>query len=147
MKVFMNKSKPIDELTIEDLKHNPIWEWAIDEEENEECDETWVKPVETINFTEELNGSIVLGELIIYNDEKFPMMCSIDIENNEVLISSIVFYNEKEDEYIAIEDVVKTVEMPLSLNINLTINGEPRFLKFSADKIDIYKNIIKTNLN
>ncbi|MGE6310420.1 hypothetical protein [Bacillus cereus] len=143
----MNKSKPVDELTIEDLKHNPIWEWAIDEEENEECDETWVKPVETINFTEELNGSIVLGELIIYNDEKFPMMCSIDIENNEVLISSIVFYNEKEDEYIAIEDVVKTVEMPLSLNINLTINGEPRFLKFSADKIDIYKNIIKTNLN
>ncbi len=103
--------------------------------------------METINFTEELNGSIVLGELIIYNDEKFPMMCSIDIENNEVLISSIVFYNEKEDEYIAIEDVVKTVEMPLSLNINLTINGEPRFLKFSADKIDIYKNTIKTNLN
>ncbi|HDR3890383.1 TPA: hypothetical protein QCO65_004902 [Bacillus cereus] len=143
----MNKSKPVGELTIEDLKQNPIWEWAIDEEENEECDETWVKPVETINFTEELNGSIVLGELIIHNNEKFPMMCSIDIENNEVLISSIVFYNEKEDEYIAIEDVVKTVEMPLSLNINLTINGEPRALKFSADKIDIYKNIIKTNLN
>ncbi|EOO39888.1 hypothetical protein IKK_02111 [Bacillus mycoides] len=37
--------------------------------------------------------------------------------------------------------------MPLSLNINLTINGEPRFLKFSADKVDIYKNTIKTNLN
>ncbi|MGE8057609.1 hypothetical protein ACQKOD_27835 [Bacillus mycoides] len=143
----MNKSKPVDELTIEDLKQNPIWEWAIDEEENEECDETWVKPVETINFTEELNGSIVLGELIIHNDEKFPMMCSIDIENNEVLISSIVFYNEKEDEYIAIEDVVKKIEMLISININITINGIPRFLKFSADKIDIYKNIIKTNLN
>ncbi|OFD49372.1 hypothetical protein BWGOE3_23330 [Bacillus mycoides] len=143
----MNKSKPVDELTIEDLKQNPIWEWAIDEEENEECDETWVKPVETINFTEELNGSIVLGELIIHNDEKFPMMCSIDIENTEVLISSVVFYNEKEDEYIAIEDVVKKVEIPLSININLTINGVPRALKFSADKIDIYKNTIKTNLN
>lgn len=91
----MSKSKPVDELTIEDLKQNPIWEWAIDEAENEECDETWVKPVETINFTEELNGSIVLGELIIHNDEKFPMMCSIDIENNEVLISSIVFITKK----------------------------------------------------
>jgi hypothetical protein len=68
------------------------------------------------------------------------MMCSIDIENNEVLISSIVFYNEKEDEYIAIEDVVKKIEMLISININLTINGIPRFLKFSADKIDIYKN-------
>ncbi|GAE38435.1 hypothetical protein S3E15_05362 [Bacillus mycoides] len=42
---------------------------------------------------------------------------------------------------------MKKVEMPLSLNINLTINGEPRFLKFSADKVDIYKNTIKTNLN
>ncbi|MBJ8106089.1 MULTISPECIES: hypothetical protein [Bacillus cereus group] len=143
----MSKSKPVDELTIEDLKQNPIWEWAIDEEEYEECDETWVKPVETINFTEELNGSIVLGELIIHNDEKFPMMCSIDIENNAVLISSVVFYNQKENEYIAIEDVVKKVEMPISINIYLTINGEPRFLKFSANKIDIYKNTIKTNLN
>ena len=43
------------------------------------------------------------------------MMCSIDIENNEVLISSIFFYNEKENEYIAIEDVVKKVEMPFQL--------------------------------
>ncbi|MBT2578102.1 hypothetical protein J7E43_11875 [Bacillus sp. ISL-8] len=74
------------------------------------------------------------------------MMCSIDIENNEVLISSIVFYNEKENEYIAIEDVVKKIEMQISINNNITINGIPRFLKFSADKIYIYKNIIKTNL-
>ncbi|EOO27186.1 hypothetical protein ICM_01646 [Bacillus cereus BAG1X2-3] len=39
----MSSCKPIDKLTIEDLKQNPIWEWAIDEEENEEHDETWVK--------------------------------------------------------------------------------------------------------
>jgi len=43
----MSICKPIDELTIEDLKQNPIWEWAIDEEENEEYDETWVKPALT----------------------------------------------------------------------------------------------------
>ena len=48
----MSNCKPIDELTIEDLKQNPIWEWAIDEEENEEHDETWVKPAATTNFTE-----------------------------------------------------------------------------------------------
>ncbi|MGN4483419.1 hypothetical protein ACTFPQ_14840 [Bacillus cereus group sp. MYBK5-1] len=40
----MSNCKPIDELTIEDLKQNPIWEWTIDEKENEEHDETWVKP-------------------------------------------------------------------------------------------------------
>ena len=44
----MSNCKPIDELTIEDLKQNPIWEWAIDEEENEEHDETWVKPAELL---------------------------------------------------------------------------------------------------
>ncbi|HGH7176301.1 TPA: hypothetical protein ACJMKJ_003897 [Bacillus wiedmannii] len=142
----MSNCKPIDELTIEDLKQNPIWEWAIDEEENEEYDETWVKPVLTTNFTEELNGSIVLGELLLHNGEKFPMMCEMDIENDEVLISSVIYYNEKEDEYTAIADVVKKLELPVTIHINLTINEEPKTLIFSANKVDIYKNAIKTNL-
>ncbi len=72
----MSKSKQVDELTIEDFKNSPIWEWAIDEEENEEQDETWVRPSETINFTEELNGSIVSGELSTNDGEKFPMIAS-----------------------------------------------------------------------
>lgn len=142
----MSNCKPIDELTIEDLKQNPIWEWAIDEEENEEHDETWVKPALTTNFTEELNGSIVLGDLLLHNGEKFPMMCEMDIENDEVLISSVVYYKEKEDEYTAITDVVKKLELPITIHINLTINEEPKTLIFPANKVDIYKNAIKTNL-
>ncbi|MFB5582932.1 hypothetical protein ACE41D_17485 [Bacillus albus] len=142
----MSNCKPIDELTIEDLKQNPIWEWAIDEEENEEYDETWVKPAATTNFTEELNGSIVLGELLLHNDEKFPMMCEIDIEHEEVLIRSVVYYNETEDEYIALEDIVKKLKLPVTIHIILTINEEPKTLIFPANKVDIYKNTIKTNL-
>jgi len=142
----MSKSKPVDDLTIEDLKENPIWEWAIDEEENEEQDETWVRPSETKNFTEELNGSIVSGELITNNGDNFPMMCSFDIDNDEVRISSVIYCKEKEEEYFALEDVVKKIDLPLSINIELTINGQPKSLKFSATKVDIYKNDIKTNL-
>lgn len=67
----MSKSKPVDELTIEDFKESSIWEWAIDEEENEDQDETWVRPSETKNFTEELNGSIVSGELSTNDGESF----------------------------------------------------------------------------
>lgn len=74
------------------------------------------------------------------------MMCEMDIENNEVLISSVVYYNEKEDEYTAIQDVVKKLELPLIIYINLTINVEHKTLIFSANKVDIYKNAIKTNL-
>ncbi|MFC0472327.1 hypothetical protein ACFFHM_17985 [Halalkalibacter kiskunsagensis] len=143
----MRRSKPVDELTIEDLKENPIWEWAVDEEENEEQDETWVRPSETHNFTEELNGSIVLGELATNNGEKFPMMCSLDVEDEEVSVSSVVFYNDKQDEYYALEDMVKKIGLPLSINISLTINGKSQSLKFTANKVNIYKNDIKTNLN
>ena len=143
----MSKSKPVEELTIEDLKESPIWEWAINEEGNGEQDETWVRPSETKNFTEELNGSIVSGELTTNNGDEFPMMCSLDIDNNEVVISSIVFYNEIEDEYYALEDIVKKIDLPMSININLTINGEPKSLKFTANKVDIYKNDIKTNMS
>lgn len=75
------------------------------------------------------------------------MMCEIDIENNEAVIRSVVYYNEAENEYIAIEDIVKTVEMPLSIIINLTIHVESKTLRFTAHKVDIYKNSITTNLN
>lgn len=105
-----------------------------------------MKPAATTNFTEELNGSIVLGELLLHNDEKFPMMCEIDIEHEEVLIRSVVYYNETGDEYIALEDVVKKLNLPVTIHIILTINEEPKTLIFPANKVDIYKNTIKTNL-
>lgn len=40
--------KPVDELTAADLETFPVWEFAMDEEgDDEEQDETWVKPVPT----------------------------------------------------------------------------------------------------
>jgi hypothetical protein len=142
----MTKSKPVNALFITDFKESPIWEWAIDEEKNEEQDESWVRPSETKNFTEELNGSIVSGELITNNDDKYPMMGNLDIEGDEVSISSIIYYNDKQDEYYALEDMVKKIDLPLSINISLTINGQPQFLNFTANKVDIYKNNIRANL-
>lgn len=74
-------------------------------------------------------------------------MFEIDIENNEAVIRSVVYYNEAENEYIAIEDIVKMVEMPLSIIINLTIHAESKTLRFTAHKVDICKSSITTNLN
>ncbi len=37
--------KPVVELSVEDLKVFPIWEYALDEEGIEGRDETWVRPV------------------------------------------------------------------------------------------------------
>ncbi|PSL41053.1 hypothetical protein B0H99_103187 [Planomicrobium soli] len=142
----MLKTKPVNELTIDDLKKSPIWEWAIDSEENEEQDETWVRPAETKDFTVELNGSIVLGEAKINNEEPFPIMCSVDMENATVSISSIILYDKEQDEYHAIEDRVKEINFPLLITISLQINEQIRFLNFTANKVDIYKNHLTTNL-
>lgn len=138
----MSVTKPTDELTINDLKRHPIWEWDLENEDSQ--NETFVKPANTSNFTEELNGSIVLGELTLNNGESFPMMCEMELLEKEVLISTIILYNNVEDEYFALQDRVKNLNMPLSIAISIDINGKPRDLSFAVDKASVYKNNIRT---
>jgi hypothetical protein len=49
----MPSAKPIDELSAEDLHTHPIWEYAMDEEE--EHDETYVHPVAAPSVPRELH--------------------------------------------------------------------------------------------
>jgi hypothetical protein len=90
-------SKPIDELTIDDLKNYKIWQWALDEEENEAQDETWVTPAATDNFTSDLNRSIVLGTIYINANQTMPIMCSLDVTTHEVSIDSVIVYKKEGD--------------------------------------------------
>ncbi|WP_143006568.1 hypothetical protein [Aquimonas voraii] len=45
MKPTLNTRKPIDQLRPIDLETYPVWEFASDEEGDEDRDETWVRPV------------------------------------------------------------------------------------------------------
>jgi len=38
--------KPIDQITVADLVDFPIWEFCLDEEDVEDMDETWVRPLD-----------------------------------------------------------------------------------------------------
>ncbi|MGF9891376.1 hypothetical protein ABEX78_22195 [Priestia megaterium] len=140
----MSVAKPIDKLTIDDLKRHPIWEWDFENEDKQ--DETWIKPANTSNFTEELNGSIVLGELMLNNEESFPMMCEMELLEKEVLIGTIILYNNVEDNYFSLQDIVKNLNMPLSIAISIDINGKARDLSFTVDKVSVYKNNIRTHI-
>jgi hypothetical protein len=42
--------------------------------------------------------------------------------------------------------MVKKMDLPLSLNIRLKINGKAKTLEFTANKVGIYKNEITTDL-
>jgi hypothetical protein len=46
MRPTLKTRKPIDQLTVDDFTAFPIWEFAIDEEDVEGRDETWVRPVD-----------------------------------------------------------------------------------------------------
>lgn len=47
--IVYGKPKPIDEVTLQDMQKNPIWIFALDEEEEAEgIDETWQNPYCTV---------------------------------------------------------------------------------------------------
>jgi hypothetical protein len=45
VKPSLKTRKPIDQLRIADVEAFPVWEFATDEEGNEDQDETWVRPL------------------------------------------------------------------------------------------------------
>ncbi|USY57000.1 hypothetical protein NIZ91_10240 [Bacillus sp. 1780r2a1] len=139
-------SKPIDELTIDDLKNYKIWQWALDEEENEAQDETWVTPAATDNFTSDLNGSIVLGTLYINANQTMPIMCSLDVTTDEVSIDSVIVYKKEGDDYLGLEDMIHELTFPVTIEIDITLNKQFKALRFTVNKVDVYRNQIKASL-
>lgn len=45
IETIYGKSKPIDEVTLQDMQENPIWIFTLDEEDSDEVDESWLKPI------------------------------------------------------------------------------------------------------
>lgn len=69
------KSKPLDEITLDDALKNPIWEWALDEEGNDGQDETWQRPIiDTDNVTAEIYNPTItvrIKDTQIYGSAEF----------------------------------------------------------------------------
>ncbi len=54
------KSKPIDELSLDDILKSTIWEYALDEEGVEGQDESWIRPIlDTNDVTDEIFSPII----------------------------------------------------------------------------------------
>lgn len=72
--------KPVDELTASDLEAFPVWEFAMDEEEDEEQDETWVKPMLAAEVPAGGFSLSVAAALKLANGHVYPgvMFCDTD---------------------------------------------------------------------
>ena len=77
MQATIATRKPVDELTASDLEAFPVWEFAMDEEEVEEQDETWVKPVPTSEVPADGFSLSVAAVLKLANGRVYPgvMFC------------------------------------------------------------------------
>jgi len=63
MKPTLATRKPVEELSATDLETFPLWEFAWDEEGDEDQDETWVRPVEG-TVIPDLEASFCAGAVV-----------------------------------------------------------------------------------
>ena len=78
IEIIYGKPKPIDEVTLQDMQENPIWVFALDEEDSEEIDETWQKPILNYdNVTHELVEAYILMKS---TDGQYDISANLDIK-------------------------------------------------------------------
>lgn len=86
------KAKSLDDISLNDVLKYPIWEWALDEEGEDDQDETWQRPIiSTNNVTDDIfNPTITLK---IKDSELY---CSAEYDNETQSLSSISIWLDNE---------------------------------------------------
>lgn len=91
------KSKSLEDITLEDALKYPIWEWALDEEEEEGQDETWQRPIiDTDNITREINNPTITLKI-----KDTALYGSAEFDNQAQSLSAISIWNN--NEWIALD--------------------------------------------
>jgi hypothetical protein len=84
------QSKPLDDISLNDVLQYPIWEWALDEEGIEGQDETWQRPVlNTNDVTDEMFTPTITLKI-----KDTEIYASAEYESNDETISAISVWNE-----------------------------------------------------
>jgi ribosomal protein L40E len=97
-------NKPVDELTVEDLKRHPVWEYDLENEGKEGRDETWIKPVRKLPV-EDLDNRVVGTEARLADGK--PVFClfgDVDLQDSQYsqeFIQVRVFKNNEESFFLA----------------------------------------------
>jgi hypothetical protein len=71
MDTTLQTRKPVDALTREDLEAFVIWEFAIGEEDDDEQDETWVRPLERATIPRDASSLSVAADFVTADGTPF----------------------------------------------------------------------------
>lgn len=103
------KSKPIDEVTLQDMQENPIWIFALDEEDSDEVDESWLKPIlKSDNVMSEFVEAYIL---LKSTDGQYDISTNLDIKKEA--LDDVTFWKPEQQCWIPIENIDNYREMQL----------------------------------
>jgi hypothetical protein len=71
-------SRPIADLTAVDVERHPLWVWALDEEEVEGQDETWIHPLALPSIPQGLGTWLVAASVTFANGSTLAALASVD---------------------------------------------------------------------
>ena len=142
MQPTLETRKPVDSLDEIDLLMFPVWEFAIDEEgddQREDQDETWVRPVDAKVSPQGEYSLIVAAKFLTSSGPQFPGLMIVSttegveflggaiLQKNEyIIVSTPVFWNANEDneKLVAALGMSKSEVFPLSFKLEVRIDGE-----------------------
>jgi hypothetical protein len=140
--------KPIDQLKPEDLIAFPVWEFASDEEEDEEQDETWVRPHLAKMMGPDLYDLSVAADFLASSGQTFTGFIGVTTagdlefghgvllhENTHIFVPSAEYPQaKKERKAVAAALRVKESQVfPLKFTLRVLLQGEvaPRHGEFA----------------
>jgi hypothetical protein len=140
--------KPIEDITIEDLKHFPIWEFALDES-NEDQDETFIRPIDSKvvplnNYSMSVHtyfttasGMEIQGLIEVSTDDGIELGHGVLLFDNNYIFVPYNNFDDCEDEYKEIANILGLNyedTFPLSFKLSIPIEGNAELIegKFST---------------
>lgn len=107
IETIYGKSKPIDEVTLQDMQENPIWIFALDEEDSDEVDESWLKPIlKSDNVMSEFVEAYIL---LKSTDGQYYISANLDIKKE--VLDDVTFWKPEQQCWIPIENIDSYKEM------------------------------------
>lgn len=86
--ITLTTRKPVVKLTAGDFRAFPIWEYAIDEADSSDQDETWVRPVSLPNIPKRACSQIVATDFATPAGKKLQGFMIVTTANGRVEISA-----------------------------------------------------------
>jgi hypothetical protein len=99
MKATLETRKPVDQLRPNDLATYPVWEFASDEEGENDQNETWVRPMRTRQIPADAYSLSVAAKLMAPNGTEYQGIVSVNTADGFEAVHAAIL---TEDDYVFI---------------------------------------------